>query len=197
MSFALVSLQVAGTSALRVLLVPLWGRALDRVGARPVLITCSFGIGLVPLIYLLPTPDNLWPLALDSILSGMMWSGHSLAMFALPMSVGAQRERPFTFAAVSAAGGVAFALSSALGGALAQGLPRDLVVWGRPVFALQVLFVLSAIARLCAAALTPRIDEERARPVDDLLRLAASRASALQPRWVRLPIGLLRRLMKA
>ena len=188
MSFALVSLQLAGASALRVLLVPLWGRALDRVGARPVLVICSFGIGLLPLVYLLPTPESLWPLALDSLLSGMLWGGHSLAMFALPMSVGAQRERPFTFAAVSAAGGVAFAAASALGGALAQGLPRDLVVYGRPVFALQVLFVLSSISRLCAAALALRIDEERARPVDALLRLAASRASSLRLRWVRLPI---------
>lgn len=190
MGFALVSLQLAGAAATRVLSVPLWGRALDRVGARPVLVLCSFGIGLVPLVYLLPTPQMLWPLAIDSLMSGALWSGHSLASFALPMSFGAPRDRPFTFAAVSAAGGIAFAISSALAGALAQQIPRDLLVLGRPMFGLQVLFVLSSAARLCAAALTLRISEQQARPVDALLQLGAS---ALRSRLARLPAALLLR----
>ncbi len=190
MGFALVSLQLAGVAAVRVLSVPLWGLALDRVGARPVLILCSFGIGLVPLVYLLPTPLVLWPLAIDSLMSGALWGGHSLASFALPMSMGPPRDRPFTFAAVSAAGGIAFGVSSALAGGLAQQIPRDLLVLGRPMFGLQVLFVLSSAARLCAAALTLRILEKEARPVDALLQLGAT---ALRSRLARLPGALMLR----
>src|SRR5207237_1237192 len=43
MGFTLVAVHGAGLAAARVLAAPLWGRLIDRLGARPVLITCGFG----------------------------------------------------------------------------------------------------------------------------------------------------------
>ncbi|MBI5542533.1 MAG: MFS transporter [Deltaproteobacteria bacterium] len=182
MGFALMALQGAGVAVVRVLAVPAWGRAVDRLGAKPVLVTCSFGIATIPLIWLLPTPDNLWPVLIDAVASGILWSGHSLAAFALPLAVAPREGRPFYLAAFSAASGVAFAVASAVGGAVAERLPVEALVLGHSMFGLQTLFVVSALARLGAGLLALRILEPGAQPAGALVRSAARRALDLHPR---------------
>ncbi len=168
MAFALVALQGAGTAASRVLAAPLWGRLIDRLGARPVMISCAFGVAAVPLIWLLPTPARLWPLALDSLFAGVFWGGHNLAMFVLPLTATPRRGRPHYVAAIATAGGFAFGLSTIAGGALAQRLPAVTTIAGRPLQSLQVLFALSALARFGAAFAALRIHEPAAAGVGAL-----------------------------
>src|SRR5260370_31342599 len=64
MGFARMALYVAATAAFRMLAAPLWGRVLDRAGARPVLAACAFALGLSPLLWIFPAQGRLWPLAL-------------------------------------------------------------------------------------------------------------------------------------
>lgn len=190
MGFALMALQSAGVAAVRVCAVRAWGRAVDRLGARPILVACSFGITLIPLIWLLPTPDNLWPLLLDTLFSGVLWSGHSLAAFALPLAIAPRNGRPFYLASFSVAAGLAFAAASAAGGGLAERLPCDLLVLGHPFFGLQVTFVLSSAARLFAAGLALRIVEPGARPIGILVEAAMHSASLVGQKIARpLPLG--------
>ncbi|MFN7135445.1 MAG: MFS transporter, partial [Myxococcales bacterium] len=102
MGFALMALHGVGAAASRVLAGPLWGKAIDRFGATPVLLACSFGIFFIPLIWLLPTADFLWPLVLEAVLSGVPWSGHAVAAFALPLAVVPRRgDRSFSMALVT------------------------------------------------------------------------------------------------
>jgi MFS family permease len=171
MGFLLMGLQVAGVAAVRFLAVPLWGRALDKVGSRPVLLACSFGISIVPLVWLFPRPGALWPIALDSLLSGVLWSGHGLASFALPLSLAPKSQRPFYLATFSAAGGLAFGTAATLGGAIAEHLPRDILVAGQPMFGLQELFVASALLRLIAAVIGLRVVEPGARSIEQLVQM--------------------------
>ncbi len=175
MGFALVALHGAGTAAVRMLAAPLWGKLIDRLGARPVLTACSFVIGFIPLIWLLPTEARLWPLAGDAILAGLFWSGHALAVFALPLAVTPRRERPYYVAAFAAVGGIAFTSATALGGALALWLPARLPIPGWPLHNLQVLFALSGVLRLAAAFLSHHIEEPAARGVGELWSTIADR----------------------
>ena len=169
MGYGLIAVQGALVAALRVLAAPHWGRAIDRAGARPVLVACSCGICLIPLVWLLPTPQRLWPVALDALLTGLLWSGHSLASFALPLSLSPQRSRAFYLSALSAVSGLSFALASALGGAVAEHLPREVVVFGQPAFGLQALFLVSSAGRLGATLVASRILEPASLPVARLL----------------------------
>ena len=100
------------------LAAPVWGRALDKLGARPVLLACSFGIGTVPLIWLFPREDFLWPLLVDCLLAGVLWCGHSLAAFNLPLAITPRAERPFYLAVFSTVSGLSFSLATILGGLL-------------------------------------------------------------------------------
>jgi MFS family permease len=176
MGFALVALHGAGMAAARVLAAPLWGRLIDRLGARPVLIACAFGVSTVPVIWLFPTPTFLWPLVLDAVMAGALWGGHNLAMFVLPLSATPRRGRPFYVAAIATAGGFSFCLATAFGGALAQRLPEQAVVAGHPFHGLQVLFAISAVLRFAAAFAAFRIHEPTAAGVGALLTAVMGRA---------------------
>ena len=151
----------------------LWGKLIDRVGAQPVVLACSLGIGFLPLVWLFPSPTFLWPLVADALLAGVLWSGHNLAIFALPLSVAPRKGRPFYLAAFSTAGGLAYALASSLGGGLASLLPTTFTLGGHLWDNFQVLFLLSGLARIAAAFLAVRIIEPGVRTAGSLGELVA------------------------
>lgn len=177
MGFTSVAAHAVLIAGARILAAPLWGRALDRVGARPILIACSFGISLLPLMWLLPTQERWWPLAIEAALSGMLWSGHALAAFTLPLSIAPRVGRAWWLAAFAMTAGVSFAAASSLSGVVAESLPTRILVAGHTMYGLQVLFVASSFARFGAACLAARIVQPDAQPVEELFRFARERVS--------------------
>jgi hypothetical protein len=154
-----------------------------------VVVVCSFGIAGVPLLWLVPTPELLWPLALEAAISGTLWAGQGLGAFALPLSISPRHGRPFYLAAFSTASGVAFAAATAVGGSLIERLPSELFIWGHPFWRLQILFLFSAAARLLAAFSALGILEPSARPVPELFRHIYAGAVDLPARLQRAAFG--------
>jgi MFS family permease len=179
MGFVLIALHAAALAIARIIACPVWGRVIDRYGSRPVLTACSYGICVLPAIYLFATPDRLWPLAFDAILAGVLWSGHSLATFSLPLAITTREERPLWLALNSTGAGLAFAAGTLVAGTIAEALPDEVSVLGQPLVRLHVLFGLSALARVFAAALAPRIIEPGAAPALTLLRAVPTRIGEL------------------
>jgi hypothetical protein len=153
LGFVLVAAHGVATAVVRVLASKRWGRAIDRDGEGPVLVLCSFGVALLPLLWVAPRWAWFFPFVLDPILAGILWSGHALAAFSLPLSVAPSRERPFYLAAFSSAGGGAFAIGAAFGAGLVTRFPSGMV----GLRAIQLTFVASAVGRLLAACLSLRI----------------------------------------
>jgi MFS family permease len=173
MGFAMVAAHGVAVAAVRILAASVWGRAVDRLGARPVLIVCSFGIAAVPAILILPTPDRLWPLVPEALLTGALWGGHNIAAVDLSVALAPRRGRPFYLAAFATAGGLGFAIASVLAGALAAALPPELRVFGAGWTPIHVLLLVSALARGSAALLSLRLHEPGARGVPELLHALA------------------------
>jgi len=177
MGFMLVAAHAAAAGVVRVLVTPAWGRAIDRRGAKPILVLCSFGLFAVPLVWLAPPTSALpFVIAADAMVAGTLWAGHGLATFQLPLSIAPRAQRPFYLAAFATAGGVSFALAAGVGGLVANALPPLLFLHGRPVLTLQLLFVLSAVGRLASAPLSLRlVDPARRRRGAErpVVRLAA------------------------
>jgi MFS family permease len=169
MAFMLVAAHGILVAVVRIASAPAWGRLVDAFGARPVLIVCSSGISIVPIIWLFVTPDRLWPIAVEAVVAGALWGGHGIATFDLSITVAPRRGRPFHLATFATAGGVGFAVTSALAGVLAYTLPSPMHVLGTPWLDVHVLFVLSALGRAAAARLAMRIAEPSARGVPELL----------------------------
>jgi MFS family permease len=176
MGFTLVALHGIALAAARVLAAPVWGRVIDRLGARPVLVACAFGISAIPLVWLFPRPGFLWPLAADAVLAGVLWGGHNLAMLVAPMTITPRRERPFYVAAIAMTGGLAFTVATACGGILVETLPRQMSLFGHPIYNLQILFLLSAVLRAVAAFAGLRIHEPAAAGVGAVFPEVASLA---------------------
>ena len=176
--YAVGALYAAGLAGARVLSAPIWGRAIDRAGPRAVLLLCSLGLAASPVLWLLAAEGRLWPIALDALAGGIFAAGHALAMFALPLAVAPERERPFWHAGFAVAGGAGYAVASALAGhAAASPLAACL---DSPI---RLLLVLSAVARVAAAGLAALLDDEPviAAPKKREAALAASSALGSSP----------------
>ncbi len=191
MGFTLVALQGVGVAMVRVLAAPAWGRLMDRVGARPVMVACSFGISAIPFIWLFPTPTCLWPLAMDSLLTGVLWSGHNLAAFNLPLALTPRATRPFYLAVFATAGGVASMLALSIAGLLVPVLPESLAMAGRPLGRLQQLFAISGVLRLGASFIALRMEHASSRDILVVTRAVLSAVPAFQAQLARLRRGIL------
>jgi MFS family permease len=168
MGFARMALYTAAVAAFRMLAAPLWGFAMDRGGARPVLVSSAFALGLSPLLWIFATEGRLWPLAIDAALSGAANAGLSLATFSLPIALSRPSTRSFYVGALAATGGLAAGIGSAAGGAFVKFLPEAWSLLGQPLVSAHALFLAGAAARLCAAGFALRVDE---RPAAEVLQM--------------------------
>ena len=166
--FTGMAVYTATLAVARIVTMPLWGRVLDRVGARPVLVICSIGSALASALWTLAVPGRIWPVALDAVLSGALLGGQGLAAFAVPLAVGPKASRAMLLSAFVMTGGLAFGLGSIAGGAALGSLPARF-----PGLGVRALFAASAIGRLAAAILAYRILEPGSPPIAHLGHLAA------------------------
>jgi MFS family permease len=181
--FAIAALYGVGVATVRIISAPFWGRAVDHLGARPVLVLCSFGIAAGPAIWFFATPAFLWPLAIEAAVAGTLWSGHGVAAMDLTVKLSPGPERPFYLAMFAAASGLGFAVAAAMAGLLASHLPERFELLGETWTNLHVLFLLSALARVVAALPALRIQEPGAQDVRTFVkRTFDAAATALVPR---------------
>lgn len=155
-------------SLVRSAAAPAWGRVVDRVGARPVLVGCAIVSAAASGLWVAAAPGRTWPIAADAILSGVALGGMDLATFVLPMSIAAPTDVPALVAAASMAAGVAFGGASIAGGAI-----LGAVVDVPAATAVRGLFAVSALGRLVAAGFAAglrlgRLDGHPAAPRDVL-----------------------------
>lgn len=156
-----VATYAAVVAGLRVATTPLWGRTLDRVGGRPVLVICSLGAAVSSLAWVGATAGAAWLIWLDAIVCGLLLGGQELAVFTLPLATAPSRRRPLFAAASVMVGGVAYGLASVAGGALASSM------------SIRTLLLLSAAWRVVATVLATRIDEPRGRRAPDRMPIRA------------------------
>jgi len=110
----------------------------------------------MPLLWTFCDATTWWPMALDAVLSGVLWGGQSIAVSAHPLGIGKPADRPFVLAWSALALGLSWALASLVAGAVARGLPADFLGVGP----YRILFVFSAIARSSCAFWALRLNDD-------------------------------------
>lgn len=172
MSFTQIAVWEAISAFATLLIGPWWGRVADRVGHRPVLALTTFLAGtLLPLSWMLASPQHLWPIWLSAVLNALVWSAIGPGVFNLLFaSVPPATRTSFVGVLVAVMG-----LAGFLGGVLAGPL---LTFFGGLAFNVgsfawtpyHWLFLLSAVLRAGAWRLLRRVHEEKAWRTRDFLR---------------------------
>lgn len=154
LSFSTLGMQAIVTSGVGLIFTPLVGRLQDRYGYRTVLTLCILGTVPLPWGWVLSTPDNITPLWLTSILSGVFWPGVNQGLSNVLMERAPAQQRGAAMAAFSAITGVGTLVAGFLGGALATTLVGAELSLGPVVIGgLAVLFAASSLGRLALAGL--------------------------------------------
>ena len=155
----------AGLVVIKVLVLPFWGRSIDRAGARWTLARGALILALVPLPWVFAR--DIWAVLLCEALSGFAWSGFEVGHFSLVLELGYRRMRPTIFAVQSVVTGVA---------QLAGGLLGSLLL---TVVDTRGLFAISGGLRLLVVVLLLRLVP---RGVGTLVRTApALRLAGFRP----------------
>jgi MFS family permease len=103
------------------LMLPSWGRSIDRHGARPVYLLVVLLVALVPLPWL--WARDLWWVIPAQLFSGVSWSGFEVSFFSVLLHSSFKRTRVYIFAAQNALNGTCQLLGGLLGGLILTAAP--------------------------------------------------------------------------
>jgi len=133
-----------------------WGKLVDRLGCKPVLVIGTFGVIHGAVAWILVTPEEPWLGYVAVLASVVAWTGVDAASFNLMLrlsaSHGGRRQGSAYLALNSVAIAAAGALSGVLGGTVAGWLGRDWhgALLGLPLTYHGVLFIISSALRVLA-----------------------------------------------
>ncbi len=195
MSFSTIAVYSILAGIVSLATQPLWGRVIDRVGNRPVLAFNLIGVFLLPLLWLLASPERLWPIWLDAVLTGIFWPGYSLAGFNLVLATAPEENRSSFLGIQTTAVGLASFLAALAGGWIARLLSDfSLAWWGTQLVNFHVLFAASSLLRIALLPMALRLREARARSVAALVELVGDKASQVAGQAWRAGVATIRRM---
>lgn len=154
LSFATLALTAIVTSAVSLIFQPLIGRLQDRFGDRQVLLWCMVGTLPLPWGWVLSTPDNIIPLWLTAVFSGVFWPGITQGQVNILMDRASSTSRAASIAAYSALTGLGTLAAGLLGGVIATLIAGTQLGLGPlQLNDFTLLFVLTSLGRAVIAAL--------------------------------------------
>ena len=165
---------------------PVWGRLIDRVGRKPLLVICGLIVvpGALPWIFL--DRQSLWPVYLFVVIITAAWPAVDLANFNILLgmtdSLKGRRYGTAYVAINSVVVAIAGVLSGLFGGAIAEALGD----WkgsllGHPLTYHGVLFIISAVLRAASLLWLIRLEDTGAHSTRAALRfMGATLYSNLQ-----------------
>src|SRR5262245_36810133 len=175
MSTADIVAQGTVGSLVGVALLPAWGRVIDRVGTRPVLLANAICIAAIPFLWLFARPGNLVPVWIDAFAVGVFWTGFNLTALAAPLAAAPGRGRAGVLGTFTALHGLAMGVACIAGGFAADALgPGPHEVLGVSLATYQVMFLASGVLRLAALPLAWRLPDPRAKSLAFLVTLVGT-----------------------
>jgi MFS family permease len=159
-----IGLFVTANGAMNIVGQRLWGRLNDRRGAAWVMRLTGLLIPIIPILWALV--PSAWWLLLEEMVSGLLWSGYTLASFNLMLSLTPGTQRPRFVALYQSAVFGAACVGPLVGSLLASHLPLQDLFWisaaGRLVAALLFLFTVRGDVEVEPLAPAPVQETQRA-----------------------------------
>lgn len=165
---------------------PVWGRLIDRLGRKPVLIVCTLVLSLAACSWIFVTRERWLPGFALGMFATMMWPGVDLGNFnvllALSTTTEDSQQRGAHVAINSTVAALSGILSGLFGGAVAQRLEHwHGSLFGQPLTFHGVLFLIAGGLRVVAALWLVRLEDPGAETTRSALRyMGANLYSNLQ-----------------
>ena len=154
MDYLTFTLVNASSIIVKVLSLPVWGKAVDRFGARRVMSLAGYLMPIIPVLWLF-SRDVTWLIAIQ-IYSGFIWGGFEIATVSFIFDITTPQKRATGVAYYNIVNGLALISGALLGSTIV----RFNTVFLSPYF---LVFLLSGLLRLIASLLfLPRLAEVRA-----------------------------------
>lgn len=139
-----------------------WGRFIDRYGNVSAM-KLAIVIGtVVPLVWLFVTPDTLWIIFAESLLSGSMWGCVGIVTANLVLSIAPEGKAQAYSGIYGAFSGGGMILTMLGSGYL---MPGPMRLAGLSLHPMQVLFLATALARLSSLLPLSRVAEPNSTPL--------------------------------
>jgi len=154
-SYLEYTLIQAAAILMKNLSMPIWGKAMDRFGARKVLTLAGFTMPLVPILCTLSR--SFWYLVGVQLYSGLVWAAFDLAIFTFVFDVTTPQKRASCVAYFNVLNGAAMLAGALIGGFILAHLPE-----GALGSKFLVLFLIGGILRYMSSLIfLPKIREVR------------------------------------
>ena len=146
-----------------ILTLKYWGRFIDKYGNIAAM-KLAIGIGtIVPFAWLFVTHDSIWIIYLEALVAGSMWGCVGVVTANLVLAIAPENRAQIysgIFGAFSGAGLVITMLASGFF------MPAPMHIAGIALHPMQVLFLITAFARLSALIPLSRVKEPNAVPLN-------------------------------
>ncbi|MBC7783542.1 MAG: MFS transporter [Burkholderiales bacterium] len=186
----------------QLVVLPIWGRAIDRYGKKPAMMTGMLGIVPVGAGWCLMNSGHVWPGYLLASCGAAFWTGVEVANFNMVLELsGTDADGNHGGTAYVAINLVIVNIAGMAGGIFYGSIAEALtdfqwvsgIAWLAPMSFYEVLFAVSAVLRLAAFLPLLRVHEPEARPTFDLMRFMAGNLYNNVAGAVLLPVRLIRR----
>lgn len=154
-----------------------WGRAIDRLGSKPVLVTAGLITVTGSIGWLFVQPGDIWLGYAAALVASMAWPGVELANFNVTLKLAERNHGSSTISGHMAINAFAAALGGTLSGLLAAVVASSMhdFRWTIPVLNLLVtyhgvLFILSTVIRILSLIAIARFHEPTSAPTRDAIR---------------------------
>ncbi len=144
-----------------------WGRFIDLHGNKPAMRLALILATLNPLLWLFLTATNYWFIYVEAFLSGVMWSCAGIVISNIVLSVAPADYRQIYSGVFNALSSVAMVVTMLLSGFL---MPSGMKLLGLDLYPEQVLFLITAVARLSAEIPLSWVHEPDSTPMNVLMR---------------------------
>lgn len=179
---------------------PLWGKLMDRVGCRPVLLICSFLSALGSLGWLFVQPGMIWPAYVFVFGTILCWPGVEIAGFNLLLGIAGSGKGGGAYVACNALavglGGICSGVLSSIIAACFVDLHWTLPSMNVVVTYHTLIIFASLVLRMLAVPLVLGIEEPKAHKTQEVIKYMSSTMHSNVRTFILLPNKLMSQMIR-